>query len=54
LLTTERTDGETAAVIALINGSYAPSARYANVVPESTIVPCVFDVANKEESMVNF
>lgn len=39
---------------ALTNGSYAPSARYANVVPESTIVPCVFDVVNKEESMDSF
>ena len=34
---------------ALITGSYTPSARYDNDVPESTNVPCVFDVVNKEE-----
>jgi hypothetical protein len=33
---------------ALITGSKIPSARYDNDVPESTNVPCVFDVVNKE------
>jgi hypothetical protein len=35
-------------------GPWAPSTRYASVVPESTTVPCEFDVANKEESMGRF
>jgi hypothetical protein len=39
---------------ALITGSYTPSARYDNDVPESTNVPCVFDVVNKEELMETF
>jgi hypothetical protein len=39
---------------ALITGSYTPSTRYDNDVPESTNVPCVFDVVNKEELMETF